>query len=46
MKVSIAGGPDNGGRRGVSGGNGNGGGNGRRGAGAGKKGRASADTSR
>jgi membrane fusion protein, multidrug efflux system len=46
MKVSIAGGPDNGGRRGVSGGNGGGGGNGRRGAGAGKKGRASADPSR
>lgn len=44
MKVSIAGGPDNGGRRGVSGGNN--GGNGRRGAGAGKKGAAAPNTTR
>ena len=44
MRVSIAGGPDNGGRRGVSGGNN--GGNGRRGAGAGKKGAAAPNTTR
>jgi RND family efflux transporter MFP subunit len=43
MRVSIAGGPDNGGRRGISGNNG---GNGRRGAGAGKKGAASPNTTR
>jgi membrane fusion protein, multidrug efflux system len=44
MKVSIAGGPDNGGRRGVTGGNGNGaGGAGKKGGG--RKGRA-ADTTR
>ena len=42
MKVSIAGGPDNGGRRGITGGGGGGaGGNARRGAGGGRNGRAS-----
>jgi hypothetical protein len=44
MKVSIAGGPDNGGRRGISGGNNDG--NGRRGAGTGKKSAATPNTTR